>query len=567
MSQAAGGQRLRQALRYLGLAAASLDPRRRPPARPAATRRYSEEELLRRSAEFIRSAEEQWRTMAAEPSGRQHVLAKPFGNVRETAAMLYRLGLVLDVLDLGIGHTVLDFGAGSCWLSVFLNRLRCRTVSVDVSETALALGREAFARDPQVDPGLEPRFLVFDGRRLDLETESVDRVVCFDSFHHVPDQDRALAELHRVLRPGGRLVMAEPGEGHARAEHSRFECSHFGVLENDLDLGELLARARLAGFDGFLSKPYPDAPAITLSAEDSLRLMAGDHSVFPLHELEASLRTFYLLALLKGAPRADSRNPSLLRARLELARPTVLAGRASDPLKLPLRVTNTGDTLWLAGAGQPGHVNVGGHLLDTELRPLERCFFADALPRDVSPGESIDLEAQLYLPARLGAFVLRVDLIDEKVAWFEQCGSATLDVELRVEGWPDSRAPHRFGAQLVLLSAPPSGPVTAGLPLSLRLRAVNSGDTRWLAGPQSERGSVCLGAQLWDAGGSLVERDHFRVELTRAVDPGELVEIDAAVPVPQRAGRYRLRLDLVAEQICWFEHHGSRPLAVDLVVD
>jgi hypothetical protein len=46
------------------------------------------------------------------------------------------------------------------------------------------------------------------------------------------------------------------------------------------------------------------------------------------------------------------------------------------------------------------------------------------------------------------------------------------------------------------------------------------------------------------------------------VDPGETVEIEAAVPAPAESGRFRLVFDLVAEQICWFEHHGSPALSL-----
>jgi SAM-dependent methyltransferase len=435
------GGRIRQAWRYLGLAAASLRPRRRPSARGAPTLAYAEAELLRRNEEFNRAAEQQWQTIASEPSGREHVLNKPFSTVRDTSAILFRLSLVLDVLDLGVGHTVLDFGAGSCWLSACLNRLRCHTVSVDVSPTALALGQEAFGLDPRQVKDLDARFVTYDGQTLPLASESVDRVVCFDSFHHVPNQDAILGELFRVLRPGGRVVLAEPGEGHAEAEHSRFETSHFGVLENDLDLADLFGRARRVGFDRFLTKPYPDAPAITLEGDDCLRLMNGDHSVFPMPLLERSLRSFYLVALLKGEPRVDSRNPRTLRAGIQPAPGVRLAGRAGEAVSLPLRVENLGDTLWLATLDPAGgYVSLGGHLLDEQRRPVTRCFFADALPRDVAPAEAVEFEARVHLPEQLGRYVLRLDLVDERVAWFEQCGSSTVDVDLVVEGWPDSRS-------------------------------------------------------------------------------------------------------------------------------
>ena len=560
-----GSRRLQQARRYLGLAAASLDPRRRPTAPRPATLSYSEAELLRRNEEFSRAAEEHWKSIAAEPSGREHVLNKPFSTVRDTAAILYRLSLVLDVLDLGVGHTVLDFGAGSCWLSAFLNRLRCHTVSVDVSPTALEIGREAFSLDPRRNADLDARFFAYDGLTLPLEPESVDRVVCFDSFHHVPNQDGVLAEMFRVLRPGGRVVLAEPGEGHAEAEHSRFEASHFGVLENDLDLADLLHRARRAGFDRFLTKPYPDVPAITLDGDECLELMGGDHSLFPMHLLESSLRQFYLVALLKGEPRKDSRNPRGLRARIEPGPGLRLSGKAGDAVALPLRVENVGDTVWLAALDPAGgYVSVGGHLLDEQRRPVERCFFADQLPRDVAPGEAVEFEARVHLPGRVGRYVLRLDLVDEKVAWFEQCGSPTVDVDLVVEGWPDSRAPHWLGARLELLPPAPPGQLPPSAPVHVRLRATNTGDTRWIPGTPDDRGAVNLGAQLRDAGGAVLDRDHFRIPLPRAVDPGETIEIEAVVPGPPGRGRFQLAFDPVVEQICWFEHHGSPVLSLPL---
>ena len=75
---------------------------------------------------------------------------------------------------------------------------------------------------------------------------------------------------------------------------------------------------------------------------------------------------------------------------------------------------------------------------------------------------------------------------------------------------------------------------------------------------------MSLGVQLRDGAGALLTRDYLRVPLPRPADPGEVLEIEAAVPAPPESGRFRLVFDLVAEHICWFEHHGSAGLAVDL---
>lgn len=554
---------LRRAWHHLKLALKALDlrddpsgERRHEHSHPS----YSESELLARAEEWNRNAERHWQSIAAEAAGRAHVLNKPFSTVRDTPGILYKLGLVLHELDLGVGMSVLDFGSGSCWLSSSINRLRCRTIAVDVSPTALRLGEELFRTDARHHLELLPRFLPYDGHTLPLDDACVDRAVCFDSFHHVPNQDEVLRELYRVLKPGGRLVLAEPGEGHAHMDQSLFEAEAHGVLENDLHLDDLVARARKAGFDRFTVKPYPDAGTFTFPLERYLEFMGGDDSAYPLQLLRENLRHFFIMALAKGEGRRDSRNPGLLSAAIEPLQ-RQLGGVAARTLPLRVRVTNTGDTLWLHEQNAVGgYVMLGGHLLNERREPIGRGFLRAALPRDVAPLEAVELEASLPVPPALGRYFVQLDMVDEFVAWFEQCGSRTVEVRLDVDAFPDSRDPHRLAAVLELVSGAPGAPVTPGTPLSLGLRIRNCGDSVWLAGDTRERGVVSLGAQLLDARGELLARDHARVPLPRSVAPGESLELQAALPAPPETGQYRLRLDLVAEGVCWFEHMGSAPL-------
>jgi ubiquinone/menaquinone biosynthesis C-methylase UbiE len=48
-----------------------------------------------------------------------------------------------------------------------------------------------------------------DSQKLPFADDSFDIVTCSHSFHHYPDQPRVVAEMHRVLRPGGRLFIAD----------------------------------------------------------------------------------------------------------------------------------------------------------------------------------------------------------------------------------------------------------------------------------------------------------------------------------------------------------------------
>ena len=126
---------------------------------PASTKGFAEAELLAQAEAFNRAADVYWKDVLAEPSARRHVLNKPFGGLADAPGMVYRLGLMLSELRLGLGHTVLDFGAGSGWLSSCLNRLGCRTIAVDVSPAALEMAKELFRIDPRHRPELDPRFL------------------------------------------------------------------------------------------------------------------------------------------------------------------------------------------------------------------------------------------------------------------------------------------------------------------------------------------------------------------------------------------------------------------------
>ena len=182
-------------------------------------------------------------------------MGKPFSNPLDAPDMLVNLGQLLSGLHLTKSMTVLDFAAGTCWLSRFLNQMQCVTISVDASQAALAIGRRLFDEHPIVAKSIAPpTFLLFNGRHIDLPDESVDRIVCFDAFHHIPNQQEILGELARVLKPGGIAGFSEPGRNHSRTPLSQQEMANYDVLENDLVLEDVVALAYEVGFTGFACK-------------------------------------------------------------------------------------------------------------------------------------------------------------------------------------------------------------------------------------------------------------------------------------------------------------------------
>ncbi|MBB6118703.1 class I SAM-dependent methyltransferase [Nocardiopsis algeriensis] len=86
-----------------------------------------------------------------------------------------------------------------------------RLTALDADAEALALARERAE-----ELGLPARFLEGDVQALDLPDESFETVMCTFALDAIPDQERALREMYRVLAPGGRLLMAD------RIEYARF---------------------------------------------------------------------------------------------------------------------------------------------------------------------------------------------------------------------------------------------------------------------------------------------------------------------------------------------------------
>ena len=109
-----------------------------------------------------------------------------------------RLGFYLQALGDLRGRLLLDAGCGGGLVAKGLAAAGATVVGLDRSAASLGVARRA------VGGGLLP----VAGRleRLPLADASVDAVVAADVLEHVPDLPAAVAELARVLRPGGRLL-------------------------------------------------------------------------------------------------------------------------------------------------------------------------------------------------------------------------------------------------------------------------------------------------------------------------------------------------------------------------
>jgi ubiquinone/menaquinone biosynthesis C-methylase UbiE len=365
------------------------------------------------------------------------LMSKPFMNLLEAPTMLSHLGLLLSGLKLAKTMTVLDFGAGTCWLSRFLNQLQCATISLDPSLTALQIGKKLFAEYPIVGaPIADPQFLHFDGHQIQLPDESVDRIICFDTFHHVPNQQEVLGELARVLKTGGISGFSEPGRRHSQSPQAQYEMRNYQVLENDIKPEEIWTLAREKGFSHFSCKLLCNQD-LDFSITEYQKMVRSKFTP-PVslsfkfwQSLYSAMHTTNIFFLYKGTYVPDSRTHLGLAHTLRVEADHYVT-RPNVPVNIPVAIENTGIAKWLsANMADIGVVKLGVHLYNQENTLLDLDFWKKSLGKPVLPGETITLMAEILFPLP-GQYHVVLDLVSENICWFENVGSTPVCVHVTV---------------------------------------------------------------------------------------------------------------------------------------
>lgn len=144
----------------------------------------------------------------------------------------------------GAGDVVVDLGCGVGDL-LGAAGTGARRVGVDVSLAALAHARRAAPGAALVAGRLE---------QLPLASGAADAVVCLEVLEHVRDDVRALDEISRVLRPGGRVILSVPGRFYFEAYRELMgHWRHYtrASLEAMLRRAGLLPERTLCSYDRF----------------------------------------------------------------------------------------------------------------------------------------------------------------------------------------------------------------------------------------------------------------------------------------------------------------------------
>jgi len=110
---------------------------------------------------------------------------------------------MLELLRVDAGSVLVDVACGAggpgLWTA---QQTGASLIGIDAAASAIAAAKE---RASAVDLGTRARFQQGTFERTGLPDEAAGAIMSVEAFQYAPDKRRALAELHRVLRPGGRL--------------------------------------------------------------------------------------------------------------------------------------------------------------------------------------------------------------------------------------------------------------------------------------------------------------------------------------------------------------------------
>lgn len=120
---------------------------------------------------------------------------------RMNFAKVIEAKIILEFLEPKRDQIICDIGCGTGIQSIEIAKKGCRVYGIDMDKQDMEMAKS-------IAKGHDCYFQVGDVESLPFEASVFDAVVCICAFEHFERDDRALAELNRVLKPNGSLILS-----------------------------------------------------------------------------------------------------------------------------------------------------------------------------------------------------------------------------------------------------------------------------------------------------------------------------------------------------------------------
>lgn len=155
------------------------------------------------------------------------------------------LNQLVPTFNLRSGQSILDVGTGTGILIPLLLKAvgsKGHVTAVDYAEKMVEICNLKYAGVSNVCVAVQRV------ENLDFPSESFDAVTCFGLFPHLEDKEAALAQLNRVLKPGGKLIIAHAlGSMELKAHHRNALVVSHDALPDRTEMRRLLKQAGFTG--------------------------------------------------------------------------------------------------------------------------------------------------------------------------------------------------------------------------------------------------------------------------------------------------------------------------------
>ena len=149
---------------------------------------------------------------------------------------------------------IVEVGSGEGYGTNLLSESAARVVGLDIDEATVEHASEKYASD-------KVRFALYDGSAIPFADDSFDLAVSFQVIEHIRDDAGHVAEICRILKPGGILVLTTPNRNY-RLHPGQKPWNRFHVREYDPQQLEATLR-----------RSFPDALVLGIRGSDEVQAL------------------------------------------------------------------------------------------------------------------------------------------------------------------------------------------------------------------------------------------------------------------------------------------------------